>query len=99
MQSLLEDEGYRVALAGTAREALRIAKSTSPDLIVSDISMPGGTGVELYGWLRREERAPRMIFMSAMSGKTPVPPVPFIEKPFDIDDLLETVSNELAIAG
>lgn len=99
MQMLLEDEGYRVAIAQNAREALNIARATSPDLVVSDISMPGGSGVELYHWLHQEHLAPRMIFMSAITSGPPISTIPFIEKPFDIDDLLETVSDELAMTG
>ena len=97
MQALLEDEGYQVDIAPNAHEALKIARTSSPDLVLSDISMPGATGVELYTWLMKEELTPRMMFMSAVTPRTPLPSVPFIEKPFDIDDLLEKVSGELAM--
>jgi len=99
MQALLEDEGYRVEIAHNAKEALRLARANTPDLVVSDISMPGATGVELYRWLKQEELAPHMMFMSAVTPQGPVPAVPFIEKPFDIEELLEKVSGELDIAS
>jgi DNA-binding response OmpR family regulator len=93
--TLLEDEGYDVLRAVDAREAYRLAQAEMPDLVLSDLSMPGDSGFDLYRWLTRSRPVPRMIFMSAVS-RPPVTSVPFLEKPFDIDDLLDAVSGELA---
>ena len=48
----LEREGYRVLTAPNGKEALRIAKTERPDLIVLDIMMPGMDGVEVCMQLR-----------------------------------------------
>lgn len=49
----LEREGYAVQTALNGRDALKIAKSWRPDLIVLDIMMPGMDGVEVCMQLRQ----------------------------------------------
>ncbi|MCB0790938.1 MAG: response regulator transcription factor [Flavobacteriales bacterium] len=50
----LEREGYRVSTAQNGRDALKVAKSERPDLIVLDIMMPGMDGVEVCNQLRAQ---------------------------------------------
>lgn len=96
LTSTLEDEGYEVLKAMSAREALQLIHSRRPKLVISDIMMPGGTGLDLYGWMQDLDQAPRLVFMSAVSRRSPLPDIPLVEKPFDIDDMLDVVSRELA---
>lgn len=49
----LEREGYAVTTALNGKEALKLAKSLHPDLIVLDIMMPGMDGVEVCMQLRQ----------------------------------------------
>jgi putative two-component system response regulator len=48
--------GYRVTLAANAIEAQRIIATATPDLIVSDICLPGLDGIDLTRWLRDQRR-------------------------------------------
>ncbi|MBS1581747.1 MAG: response regulator transcription factor [Bacteroidetes bacterium] len=48
----LEREGFKVTTATNGRDALKLAKSEKPDLIVLDIMMPGMDGVEVCNQLR-----------------------------------------------
>jgi PAS domain S-box-containing protein len=50
LRALLEPHGARVATAGSVAEALASAEADPPDLVVSDIGMPGADG---YGLLER----------------------------------------------
>ena len=49
----LEREGIQVNTATNGRDALKLAKSERPDLVVLDIMMPGMDGVEVCNELRR----------------------------------------------
>src|SRR5215510_4775037 len=53
-----------VAEAGTAREAVREAKRSRPDVVTLDLSMPGGGGVAAIGRLRREAPAARVLVLT-----------------------------------
>lgn len=52
MQHLLEERGARVRAASSGAEALEILAEETPDLIVSDISMPGMDGYSLIRQIR-----------------------------------------------
>ena len=52
----LEREGLKVKIVEDSREAISIAKSFSPDLIILDIMMPHPNGIELCRELRGMER-------------------------------------------
>jgi len=57
-QALLEEEGYDVRIAGGGEEALEVARGWRPDLVVTDISMPGMNGFELITRIRSDFVAP-----------------------------------------
>src|SRR5262249_21620679 len=53
---VLEQEGVKVWKASSADEALRAVTELRPDVIVSDIAMPGEDGYALIGRVRSLER-------------------------------------------
>jgi DNA-binding response OmpR family regulator len=54
----LEHAGYRVALAGTGEQALRLAEEADPDLVVLDLMLPGMDGFEVCRRLRQRGQVP-----------------------------------------
>jgi CheY-like chemotaxis protein len=59
MQLLMTQRGYSVATATSGAEALALAPEFAPQVVVSDIGMPGMDGYELMSTLRRaDELAP-----------------------------------------
>nr|WP_158623817.1 PAS domain S-box protein [Corallococcus llansteffanensis] len=50
LRTLLEDSGARVLTAGSAEEGLQALRAEQPDVLVSDIGMPGTDG---YGFIER----------------------------------------------
>jgi CheY-like chemotaxis protein len=50
----LTTEGFTVIIAADAREGLYMAGAERPDLIITDISMPGFTGIDMIKELRRQ---------------------------------------------
>jgi CheY-like chemotaxis protein len=54
MRVVLSKSGARVTAAGSACEALKAAQRNPPDVLVSDIGMPGEDGFQLLKSLRQE---------------------------------------------
>ncbi len=54
LSTVLTDAGFDVSIAVMAVEALNKIESEAPDLIVSDIGMPGASGVTLLQHLRSQ---------------------------------------------
>ncbi len=54
----LNHQGYEVCQAITGRQALEVAKSEMPDLIVLDVMLPGMDGFEVCRILRQESNVP-----------------------------------------
>ena len=68
----LEDEGYEVVKAYNGIEAIEVARSTEPDVIVLDIRMPGIDGIEVCRRLKAdpELRPIPVIMVSALAEDT-----------------------------
>jgi two-component system phosphate regulon response regulator OmpR len=66
LRRYLSDGGFRVTVAGDAREARAHLVSFAFDLVVLDVMMPGESGLELTHALRREGRIP-ILLLSAMA--------------------------------
>ena len=54
LKQVLEMEGFQIMEAGSAREAMRALEEHDIDLLVTDILMPGVTGLELAEAARAE---------------------------------------------
>ena len=65
---MLEAEGYVVKRVTNAREAFDAAVESIPDLIISDVSMPGDDGLSLLTKLRADKKTARVpvILMSGV---------------------------------
>jgi len=55
---LLRTLGYRVESCGTVADAVRLAKEQKFDLLLSDIGLPDGTGIDLIGQIRQHSSIP-----------------------------------------
>jgi PAS domain S-box-containing protein len=102
VQRALSRAGYHVALAATADEALEAATS-APDLLLSDVILPGANGWELACELQRRFPALRVLLTSGyaaqQSGEPLVPgEAHFLAKPFAPDELLRKVREVLDAA-
>ncbi|HEV2529519.1 MAG TPA: response regulator [Thermomicrobiales bacterium] len=94
LTEILEEEGYRVRVAGDGEAALEEISRSRPDLVVADIMMPRLNGLSLAANLRSLPHPIPVVLMSA--AVTPRHQgITFIPKPFDIDDLLRVVDDVL----
>src|ERR1035437_8121025 len=64
---LLEREGYEVAVAGNAEEALRQIDSSLFDLVISDVQMPGLNGIELLARIKQVSPETAVLMVTAFS--------------------------------
>ncbi len=102
VQRILRDAGYDVLSAASAQEALALAGQHSVELLLSDVVMPGGTGLELAQEVRRLRGAIPVLYMSGFADEPPGagderPAI--LQKPFGREALLEAVSALLPSAG
>lgn len=100
-RGLAKLSGIEVLTAGTVDDALHILDVSPPRLVISDLDLPDGSGVELLSELdRRRVRAP-VIFVSAYVGafRSRIPRrsnVEVYEKPVPIERLRQLVQDHLA---
>lgn len=97
MRELLEDEGYVVTEAFDGQEALEILRRDPPELVISDVLMPGATGYDVVRFVhsRPPAHAPKVILMSANLSRSPRKQIPLLQKPFDVEELLDLVDDML----
>jgi DNA-binding NarL/FixJ family response regulator len=99
----LREEGYEVTTARSGAEALVSVSASVPDLIVSDIRMPGMDGYQLARALRsnpRTELIPVIFLTAKGERKDRLAGIragvdAYLTKPFDPEELLAVVSNLL----
>jgi DNA-binding NarL/FixJ family response regulator len=61
---LLSGDCEVVGAVQSGRDLLEMAVELDPDIVVLDISMPGMSGIEAAGALRRAPNCPRILFLS-----------------------------------
>ena len=64
LSSILEDEGYQVALAKNGEEALKVIQMEPPDVVILDIWMPELDGLEVLTRVRGLFPSMMVIMMS-----------------------------------
>lgn len=95
-------DGYEIQTARSGGEALAKMGQTPFDLVVTDLRMPGMDGLELMKRIREQYANTRLILMTAY-GNAEVEKTAYrlgacryIDKPFEIDDLLAEARSALA---
>lgn len=104
LRTILEDGGHTVREAAGGHDALKLLRQQLPDLIITDIYMPDGDGLELIYQLRTLTQAPviaisgggrhdaplSMLTVAGALGATRV-----LQKPFTEQTLLDAVREAL----
>jgi two-component system phosphate regulon response regulator OmpR len=67
LKSYLSDNGFRVTVAGDAREARDKMRGLAFDLLVLDVMMPGENGLDLARSLRTSNGSPPILMLSALA--------------------------------
>ena len=96
---LLKTRKHRVTEAKSGNEAIELLKQRPVDLVVTDINMPDGTGVDLLRWIKAADcQAPSVLFITALEDiSTPdalgLGATDLIMKPLDRDAFLDAVDK------
>lgn len=107
LAAFVADLGHRVTTAGNGSEALAQARNQRPDLIISDLRMPGMDGLQLMAALEEFESPPPIALVTAFAEADVALEAmrqgacDFIRKPVDVRDihrLIERISHNTRIA-
>lgn len=96
----LERQGYTVFACGDGHDALQIAKTQRPDLVVLDVMLPSIDGFEVCRMLRQEMNIP-IIMLTARSSEVDkivgleVGADDYLAKPFSMRELLARIKAHL----
>lgn len=103
LAEILFDEGYQVALAENAEQALAYRQTHQPDLVLLDIWMPDVDGIALLKtWVSEGLLTMPVVMMSGHGTietaveATRIGAVDFLEKPISLQKLLSTVARAIS---
>jgi len=100
----VEGEGMIADLAADVESAEAAARAHPPDIVLLDLLLPGRSGEDLIGWLRRTPgciAVPVIVLSGAQSGRSrsqAVGAFEFLPKPFDIRTLVGAIRRAV-LAG
>ena len=98
----LEAEGYEVAIALGGEEGLAAARQTAFDVVITDLKMPGLSGLELVDQLHAASPKLPIILMTAFGTTdtaieaTRLGACEYVLKPFEMSDMLDLVAKAAA---
>tara|TARA_Y100000590_G_C15707109_1_gene1009038 strand:+ start:1212 stop:2609 length:1398 start_codon:yes stop_codon:yes gene_type:complete len=99
IEKALVKNGYEVSCYEEANTPLKDILTNKPDVIISDIRMPGTSGIEMLDKIKKENPFMPIIIMTAFSDLESTVDsfqkgaYEYITKPFDIDNLLDIVER------
>jgi two-component system, OmpR family, KDP operon response regulator KdpE len=100
LKTTLSSQGYEVKTAAEGESGCQAALDWLPDLIITDLSMPGMTGVELCRAVRKRVQTPIIVLSVRGEEKSKVEALDagaddYVTKPFSVNELLARVRANL----
>lgn len=99
LKILLEKEGHRVNTVESGDKALAFLESQSVDVVVSDIRMPGMSGIELLAAAKRQSPELPVIMITAFASPDDAVlamkngAYDYITKPFNLDEIKAVIAS------
>ena len=100
LRTSLSSQGYDIRVANDGETALEIMKDWTPDLVITDLSMPNMDGLELCRRLRPSTQVPIIVLSVRGEERAKVQALDagaddYVTKPFGIEELLARVRASL----
>lgn len=100
VEVILNRQGYRTLRAARAEDAVRLMAETRPDLVLSDLEMPGMTGLDLARHLRADPATRGIPFILATAASIDPSHFALIDgylvKPYETTVLLKFIAKNLS---
>ena len=99
MAMALDSQGWRTIVATAAEEAAALARDHAIDLLVTDLQMPGMSGLVLAAQLRQRHADLPVVLMSGWPEATTLElaqPFVFLRKPFHLHGLFGAIGSMFA---
>jgi two-component system KDP operon response regulator KdpE len=100
VRAALEEEGWQVFEAATLQRGLIDAGTRQPDLIVLDLGLPDGDGIDFIGDLRKWSSVPVIVLSARVNEDDKIRALDagaddYLSKPFGVGELLARVRATL----
>ncbi|KAF1048553.1 sigma 54-interacting transcriptional regulator [Xylophilus sp.] len=101
----LQGAGYRISTATSAEAALALLDAERPQLVLSDVRLPGKDGLALFDELRQRHPSLPVILLTAHGTipdaveATARGVFGYLTKPFDARELLDKIGQALALSA
>jgi two-component system KDP operon response regulator KdpE len=100
LRAALTAQGYDVRIANDPEEALLLFEEWAPDLLITDLMMPGLTGVEVCKAIRKKHSTPILVLSVRDQERAKIEALDagaddYVTKPFGIQELLARVRAHL----
>jgi two-component system KDP operon response regulator KdpE len=100
LKTALSAQGYEVRTAADGESGYQAAFDWLPDLVITDLSMPGMSGVELCRAVRKRSQVPIIVLSVRGEEKTKIEALDagaddYVTKPFSVNELLARVRANL----
>jgi len=104
MQSTLAVEGFEVRTAVSVSEATALFRNSLPDVVVLDLGLPDGDGIELVHQVRKQHSLPILIVSARHQDAEKIKLLDagaddYLTKPFSVGELLARIRVALRHRG
>ena len=100
LRTTLSTHGYELRVADDGDTALDLMKDWTPDLVITDLSMPNMSGLELCRRIRAQSQMPIIVLSVKGEERTKIEALDsgaddYVTKPFNMNELLARVRAQL----
>ncbi len=94
LRILLKNEGFEVVTAQGGKAGLEHIKASAPDIVLTDIKMPGVSGIEILAAVKEQDPETPVILMTAQASlQSAIQAVNegafhYVQKPFSNDEIV-----------